>query len=133
LNFKGERSLKNRFPFRLGTTSYIIPAELLPNVIYLADKVDDIELVLFESDEISNLPDAATVKILKETAEQSDLTYTIHLPMDTWISMGISGVKSHRRTWNAGSMATGALWRGFFRMLIHMICVWKHSIILMSL
>jgi sugar phosphate isomerase/epimerase len=85
LHFKGEVSLKNRFPFRLGTTSYIIPAELLPNVIYLADKVDDIELVLFESDEISNLPDAATVKMLKETAEQSDLTYTIHLPLDTWM------------------------------------------------
>lgn len=85
MNFKGDLSLKNRFPFRLGTTSYIIPAELLPNVIYLADKVDDIELVLFESDEISNLPDAATVKILKETAERSDLTYTIHLPLDTWM------------------------------------------------
>jgi sugar phosphate isomerase/epimerase len=85
LHFKGDASLKSRFPFRLGTTSYIIPAELLPNVIYLADKVDDIELVLFESDEISNLPDAATVKMLKETAERSDLTYTIHLPMDTWM------------------------------------------------
>ncbi|MEN6319995.1 MAG: cobamide remodeling phosphodiesterase CbiR [Syntrophaceae bacterium] len=86
---KGNRkecvSLKNRFPFRLGTTSYIVPDEILPNVLFLADKVDDIELVLFESDEISNLPDATTLKMLKETAEQSDLTYTIHLPMDTWM------------------------------------------------
>jgi sugar phosphate isomerase/epimerase len=85
LNFERIMSLKNRFPFRLGTTSYIIPAELLPNVIYLADKVDDIELVLFESDEISNLPDAATVKRLKEVADRSDLTYTVHLPFDTWM------------------------------------------------
>ena len=61
---KGYESLKNRFPFRLGTTSYIIPGELLPNVNFLADKVDDIELVLFESDEITNLPDAATVRAL---------------------------------------------------------------------
>ncbi len=78
-------SLKNRFPFRLGTTSYIIPADLLANVNFLEDKVDDIELVLFESDEISNLPDAATVKLLKEMADRSDLTYTIHLPLDTWM------------------------------------------------
>jgi sugar phosphate isomerase/epimerase len=78
-------SLKNRFPFRLGTTSYIIPADLLSNVNFLADKVDDIELVLFESDEITNLPDAATVKMLKEMAERYDLTYTVHLPLDTWM------------------------------------------------
>lgn len=85
MNFKGEQSLKNRFPFRLGTTSYIIPAELLPNVMFLADKVDDIELVLFESDELTNLPDKVTVQRLKETAERSDLTYTIHLPLDIWM------------------------------------------------
>jgi sugar phosphate isomerase/epimerase len=82
---EGYGSLKNRFPFRLGTTSYIIPAELLPNVNFLADKVDDIELMLFESDEITNLPDAATVRALKEEADRFDLTYTIHLPLDTWL------------------------------------------------
>jgi sugar phosphate isomerase/epimerase len=85
LNFEGALSLKNRFPFRLGTTSYIIPAELLPNVAFLADKVDDIELVLFESHEYSNLPDAATVGKLKELADRCDLTYTVHLPLDTWM------------------------------------------------
>ena len=85
MNIKGTASLKKRFPFRLGTTSYIIPADLLSNVKFLADKVDDIELVLFESDEITNLPDAATVKMLKEVAEQHDLTYTVHLPLDIWM------------------------------------------------
>ena len=85
MNIKGTVSLKNQFPFRLGTTSYIIAAELTPNVIYLADKVDDIELVLFESDEITNIPDAATVKMLKEMAQRHDLTYTVHLPLDTWM------------------------------------------------
>jgi len=85
LHFKGNLSLKNRFPFRLGTTSYIIPADLLPNVAFLADKVDDIELVLFESDEFSNLPDAAVIDKLKEMAGRFDLTYTVHLPLDTWM------------------------------------------------
>ena len=48
--------LKNRLPFRLGTTSYIIPDDILPNVTMLAPSIDDIELILFESDEISNYP-----------------------------------------------------------------------------
>ena len=46
-------------PFRIGTTSYIIPADILPNVVYLAGKVDDVELVLFEVEEGGgNLPEA---------------------------------------------------------------------------
>lgn len=68
---------------RLGTTSYIIPADILPNVEYLADRVDDIELVLFEVDsDGGNLPDAATIARLAELAAEHDLTYTVHLPLD---------------------------------------------------
>jgi hypothetical protein len=37
--------------FRIGTTSYIIPAGIVPNVAYLAPQVDDVELVMFETDE----------------------------------------------------------------------------------
>jgi sugar phosphate isomerase/epimerase len=93
LNFKGDWSLKNRFPFRLGTTSYIIPADLLPNVGFLADKVDDIELVLFESDEFSNLPEAVTIERLKDIAGRFDLTYTIHLPLDTLMGHAKASVR----------------------------------------
>ena len=32
-------------PFRLGTTSYIIPDEIVPNVQFLGPLVDDVELV----------------------------------------------------------------------------------------
>lgn len=78
-------SLKGRFPFRVGTTSYIVPADILPNVRFLADKVDDVELVLFESDEISNLPSPETVRELDGIASDHDLTYTVHLPLDTYL------------------------------------------------
>lgn len=71
------------YPFRLGTTSYIIPDSILPNVRYLADKVKDIELVLFESDDgISNFPDAALIRQMAEFSAQYDLSYTVHLPLD---------------------------------------------------
>jgi len=86
-------TLKNRFPFRLGTTSYIIPAEILPNVRYLADKVDDIELVLFESDEISNIPDDKTVKQLCALADEHKLTYTVHLPLDAYLGSAEESVQ----------------------------------------
>jgi len=76
------QTLKGVFPFRLGTTSYIIPADIVPNVRFLADKVDDIELVLFESDELANIPPTGVVKELAGLARENNLTYTIHLPLD---------------------------------------------------
>ena len=67
---------------RLGTSSYIIPADIIPNVEYLRDKVDDIELVLFESREASNIPGPDVIAELGRYAEENGLTYTVHLPYD---------------------------------------------------
>lgn len=69
-------------PYRLGSTSYVWPADILPNVRQLGPLVDDVELVLFELDEASNLPDEATVRELDHLAQAHDLTYTVHLPLD---------------------------------------------------
>jgi sugar phosphate isomerase/epimerase len=69
-------------PFRVGLTSYIFPADILPNVEALAGKIQDIELVFFESPEFSNLPDPAVIHRLAELALVHDLTYTVHFPID---------------------------------------------------
>lgn len=74
--------MKKKFPFKAGTTSYIIPADIIPNVRFLAERVDDIELVLFESDEISNLPGQDVLRALITLAKKHDLSYTVHLPLD---------------------------------------------------
>ncbi len=74
--------LKGRFPFRLGTTSCVLPDEILPNVRRLAPRIDDIELVLFESDTFSNMPTATLVAELGAIARDQALTYTVHLPLD---------------------------------------------------
>lgn len=80
----------NKQPYRLGTSSYIIPADILPNVKYLADKVDDIELVLFEVDDgQNNIPTPEVIAELIDLAAQWNLTYTVHLPLD--IKLGNSG------------------------------------------
>ncbi len=70
------------FPCRIGTTSYIIPADILPNLRFLKNIVDDVELVLFESHEYSNLPSAADVREMGAIAANSGLTFTVHLPLD---------------------------------------------------
>lgn len=98
-------------PFRLGVPSYVYPADILPNVQALAPYVDDVELVLFESrgaddggdeekqtpniqhrtpnaqclskeDNVSNIPSADTIARLGVLAQQHDLTYTVHFPID---------------------------------------------------
>jgi sugar phosphate isomerase/epimerase len=71
------------YPFRLGTTSYIIPDDILPNARYLAGTVRDIELILFEVDDgPNNLPSPEVIHELSQIANQHDLTYTVHLPLD---------------------------------------------------
>ncbi|NMA22686.1 MAG: sugar phosphate isomerase/epimerase [Spirochaetales bacterium] len=74
----------SRLPLRIGTTSYIKPADILPNVRFLGPQVDDIELVLFESEEASNLPDERTIEELTRLSEEHDLTYTVHFPLDIY-------------------------------------------------
>jgi sugar phosphate isomerase/epimerase len=82
------------FPFRLGTTSYIIPDDILPNVRFLVDKVQDIELVLFELDEgPNNLPSPEVVAELATLASEHDLTFTVHLPLD--LRLGADGDERH--------------------------------------
>ncbi len=91
--------MKNRLPFRLGTTSYVIPDDILPNVRFLANRVDDIEIVLFESDGESNLPSEETVLALNELAAHNGLTYTVHLPID--IHTGHAELGERRRAVDA--------------------------------
>ena len=74
--------MKPRLPFRLGSTSYVYPDDILPNVRHLAPLVDDVELVLFEVDEQNNLPSPTLIGELSALADANSLTYTVHLPLD---------------------------------------------------
>lgn len=80
--------LKGVFPFRLGATSYIIPDNILPNLLFLRDLVDDVELILFESHEFSNLPTPGAVEEMARIGRESNLTFTVHLPLDTRLGSG---------------------------------------------
>lgn len=80
--------------FRIGTTSYIIPDDILPNVKFLAGQVKDIELVLFEVDDgPNNLPSQAVLDEMISIAHNQDLTFTVHLPLD--LEFGMVGETLH--------------------------------------
>lgn len=76
------RSYKGCYPWRVGATSYVIPADLLTNVRLLADKVDNVQLLFFESAVNSSLEHKVDIEGLARVAQQKDLTYTAHLPAD---------------------------------------------------
>jgi len=78
-----------KVPFRIGTTSYIIPADILPNLEYLAGQVDDVELVLFEVDDgQNNLPDEATIQRAGQILRRAGMSVTVHLPLDLRLGAG---------------------------------------------
>ncbi len=70
-------------PFRVGTTSYILEDDLVPNARLLAHHVQEMQLVLFDlPGGPSNLPDAQTVDALRTIGDGCDLVYTVHLIED---------------------------------------------------
>ncbi len=85
-------SLKNRYPFRLGTTSFIFPADYTTNVRHLAPLVDEIELLLFES---NHLPPVDEIRGLEELARTQGISYNIHLPMDVHLAGETHEIRKH--------------------------------------
>jgi len=77
--------LKGMFPFRLGTTSYIVPADILPNIRFLGPYIDEVELVLFESEGEYSLPSHADIEEMRHLAARFDLVYNVHLPTDIFL------------------------------------------------
>lgn len=70
-------------PFRIGATSYAIPADLTANAEFLRRQVHDMQLVLFEVEHgPSNLPSADQIAQLQKISAESGLTYSVHLLYD---------------------------------------------------
>ena len=71
---------RGRFPFRLGTTSFIVPDDYLPNVRGLAPWFDEIELLFFEAGE--DVPPPSLVDGLAAARHELGIGYNVHLPVD---------------------------------------------------
>lgn len=77
-----ESALKGRYPWRLGATSFVVPAAVRENVELLAPLVDDVQLLYFESAANRRLAHAVDISALKDIAAAFQLSYTVHLPTD---------------------------------------------------
>lgn len=76
---------RNKFPFKIGTTSYIIPYEkdhVVQNVRFLKDRVDCIQLLYFSREYIEDVASLEIVGHLAEIRKACPMEYTIHLPVD---------------------------------------------------
>jgi adenosylcobalamin phosphodiesterase len=74
--------LKDLFPFSFAVPSYIYPADISENLEKLQYAVDEIELLLFEGADFSNLPTEAEIEQFSALGRKSKLRYNIHLPLD---------------------------------------------------
>ena len=90
-----DRSYKGKFPFRISTTSYIYPANIIPNVKMLAPYLDEIELVLFESSQEDNLPTQADIAYLNNIGQNQKLRYNVHLPVDIYLGDRDPEIRNH--------------------------------------
>jgi sugar phosphate isomerase/epimerase len=99
------RSLKNRYPFRVSAPSFIFPADYVINVQRLAPYADEIELLVLESHP-ENLPSKETVAELVRLGSDMNVTYNVHLPLDTDLT---ATEKSHRQ--KAADLLLGAMER----------------------
>ena len=73
--------LKKQYAFRLSAPSFIYPAGYVENVRQLGPHVDEIELLLLESDPAA-LPSAEVIAELAHLADRLQITYNVHLPID---------------------------------------------------
>ncbi|MBI5583812.1 MAG: sugar phosphate isomerase/epimerase [Deltaproteobacteria bacterium] len=69
-----------KFPFVIGTTSMIFGADLLANVRRLAASVQVIEIVLFKTPDLHNLPSPSEIAELKRIGAGENLRFSVHLP-----------------------------------------------------
>lgn len=68
--------------FRLGTTSFIYPDHILPNVQKIGRFFDEIELLIFESQPHGVLPSVKQIAELAVLSNDLGVSYNIHLPTD---------------------------------------------------
>ncbi len=108
---------------RIGTTSYIYPANIITNVRRLAGRVQDIELLLFEvTDPRWDLPSSNVIQELRQIASENALTYTVHLPLNLGLAGNQPDVDLARR------VISGTLDLDPYAFIIHMEDgFWKES------
>ena len=75
---------------RFGGTSWVIPGSFAENLRVLAEDIGDMELVLFDTPQASNIPSAAEVRELASFCRKLDMTCTVHFAQDICASASLA-------------------------------------------
>lgn len=87
--------MKTQRLFRLGTTSFIYPDHIVPNVRKTGAFFDEIELLVFESTPETVLPTRADITELACLSRDLGVGYNVHLPTD--VSLTSSAAKDRQK------------------------------------
>ena len=71
---------------RLGGTSWVVPRTFADNLRYLSNDVSDMEIVLFDTPEHSNMPSKEEIRLLRELCGELDMSCTVHFPAEICVS-----------------------------------------------
>ena len=71
---------------RLGGTSWVIPGAFADNLRYLSNDVSDMEIVLFDTPELSNMPSKDEVRALKSLCVDLGMSCTVQFPADICVT-----------------------------------------------
>jgi sugar phosphate isomerase/epimerase len=78
-------TFKNKFPFKLGTTSYVLSERednLMANVRFLMDRFDMIQLLFMGRNHLHEVMSPSIIRRLGQAREKSGVLFTVHLPAD---------------------------------------------------
>jgi adenosylcobinamide kinase/adenosylcobinamide-phosphate guanylyltransferase len=76
------------FPFKISAPSYLLPSGYIENVTYLMDKVDDIQLLIFDALKEDPLLKEESLTTLEYLAKDSGITYSVHMPVKPELTAG---------------------------------------------
>lgn len=79
------KDYKDKFPFKIGTTSYIFPIEednIVANVTKLHKKFDKIQLLFFGKEYVDDMMTPDIIDNLRKMRDRTGVEYSIHLPLD---------------------------------------------------
>jgi sugar phosphate isomerase/epimerase len=75
--------MSNRFEslaFKIGAPSMVFGDDMVENAEQLAEVVNHVEIVLFFTPELHNIPGNKEIHSLKQIQQQHEITYSVHLP-----------------------------------------------------
>lgn len=88
-----QRSYRGKYPFKIGTTSFVYPDHYAANTRLLAPFLDEIELLFFESLRASDDLLIREMETLADLAEDFGITYNVHLPTDIDLGNGDTAIR----------------------------------------